>query len=114
VRRNLDRLFPRDLYGRIALALASLTLGPLFGFFSVAMLFRPKIQRPALEEWFIVSLEAFCLALAVFFACGFVWAVATPRRLERILEHVVAHLGITMCLFWIPFAIAAMWAMWSF
>lgn len=99
----LDGLFPRDLYGRIALGLASLTLGPAFAVAAVAI----AVGRPPgagfwwWALWAVLG-EVF-LALTLFFACGLVWALATPRWLERRRRGVVLKLAMALLLGLIPF-----------
>ena len=82
---TIENLFPRDGYGRIALGLSSITLGP----FSVGLFW-----LAAYGEFFgghhgwLARLTLFALgemgfALTLFFTCGLIWAIATPRWLER-------------------------------
>jgi hypothetical protein len=87
VNDRLDPLFPRDLYGRMALALASAFFGPICGVMAFASLFgaRPRPWQGVLEWLFLAIAEELFLALFLFFACGLIWALATPRWMERLL-----------------------------
>jgi hypothetical protein len=104
----VDQLFPRDTYGRIALALASLSFGPVFWVLAIALVFG---SRPGgvLDSLFLAVVEELFVALALFFACGLVSASATPRRLERLLGAVSQKLAIALALFTLPLCILGVW-----
>ena len=108
--RNISSLFPRDLYGRLSLGIASLFFGPLgaVGAFTFLVRARPKGITERLA--FIVVGELF-VAMALFFGCGLLWALATPQWLERLLAPVAKRLAIALALFSIPFGIMALWAL---
>jgi len=106
---RLDRLFPRDLYGRLALGIASLFFVPVATFLAFAMLFWARPQ--GVLGWLIVGTAAeLFMALALFFTCGLIWAMATPRWLERFLDSVTEKLAISLLLFILPLASVAVWA----
>jgi hypothetical protein len=111
VNDRLDPLFPRDLYGRIALALASAFFGPICGIIAFAPMFGARPRQGVLEGMFLAIVEELFLALFLFFACGLVWALATPRRMERVLEAVTRKLMLALGLFLVPFGILAAWAL---
>src|SRR5689334_8277403 len=97
-----SKLFPRDLYGRIALGIASLVLAPVGAAMFVALLTRPRPR--GVTEWLVVAVASeLSLALAIFFVCGLVWAVATPKWLEASLERVARRLTVALFLFMVPF-----------
>jgi len=109
--RNLYRLFPRDLYGRIALALASLFFGPISAVSLYALVFLNRPPQKLLDSLFWIICQELFLALSLFFACGLIWALATPRWLERSLHAVTQKLALALLLFMIPFGLLAFWAM---
>jgi hypothetical protein len=110
---RLEPLFPRDIYGRMALTLASLTFGPIFWLLAVVVVFgaRPGPQVVGWPEWcFLAVVGELSVALALFFACGLVWAIATPRWLEQVLDVVVTKLMMALGLFVLPFLGLCVWA----
>jgi hypothetical protein len=107
---DVEKVFPRDVYGRIALALASVILGPVFGFLAVVCLFaeaRPNV----LGRLFLLIFEELFIALSIFFACGLIWAMATPRWMECVLTAIVGKLAIALGLFAIPAGLFAAWVL---
>jgi hypothetical protein len=103
---SFDRLFPRDFYGRIALALGSLTLGPVCWFLAIVLLLGGKPD--GILGWLVLAVvEELFLALALFFTCGLIWSLATPQWLEPLLAGVAGRLGIALGLFAIPLCILA-------
>ena len=111
---EIERLFPRDLYGRIALALASLFFGPFCWLVAFGVLFgsrRGGLPNDVPGWLFLAVVEELFLSLALFFACGLVWALASPRWLERLLDAVAWKLVIALGLFLVPFCILAAWAL---
>jgi hypothetical protein len=106
----MDQLFPRDLYGRIALALASLFFGPICGIMAFALLFGARPQG-VLVGLFLAVIEELFVALSLFFACGLVWALATPRWLEKLLKPVCTKLVFALGLVIVPLCILAAWAL---
>jgi hypothetical protein len=110
VERKLDQLFPRDLYGHIALALASLCFGPVCWAMAIALLFG---SRPGgvPDRLFLTVVEELVVALSLFFACGLVWALATPRRLERLFGAVAKNLAVALGLLALPLGILGAWAL---
>lgn len=105
----MDQLFPRDLYGRIALALASLFFGPICWIMAIALLFGPR-PGDVLDWLFLAVVEELVVALSLFFACALVWALATPRWLKRLLEIVAKKLAVALGLFAMPLLIVGVWA----
>lgn len=106
---KIELLFPRDVYGRIALAIASLSFGPVCWLMAIDLLFGSLPDGP-LEWLFLAAVEQVIVTLGLYFACGLVWALAKPRWLERLLERVtkkvtVVALGLLCVLFLAPFAI---------
>jgi hypothetical protein len=105
----MDELFARDPYGRIALALASLTFGPVSWVLTIALVFG---SRPGgvLECLFLAFVEELLVSLSLFFACGLIWALATPRWLETLLGVVGKKVAIALGLFALPLCILGVWA----
>ncbi|MBI5758542.1 MAG: hypothetical protein HZA46_08500 [Planctomycetales bacterium] len=104
-----EKLFPRDVLGRIALALIALLFGPISGAFLFAMLFVQNRQNP--DRWVRLVIVEVALAFFTFSVVGLIWAIATPRWLESALPRVAARLGIAIGIGFIPFAIVALWAL---
>jgi hypothetical protein len=77
---------------------------------AVALLFGAR-PADALEMLFLAFAEELFVALALFFACGLVWALAAPRWLEGLLEGVTRKLALALGLFMVPFTILAVWAL---
>lgn len=107
---NITPLFPRDLYGRLALGIASLLFVPLGSLGAYAFLIRAR-PKGIIERLAFMATGEMLLAMALFFGCGFIWAVATPQWLERLLAPVANRLLIALALFWLPFCILALWAL---
>jgi hypothetical protein len=105
----MDQLFPRDTYGRIALALASLFFGPVCWVLALALVFG---SRPGgvLEWLFLAIAEELLLALSLFFACALIWTLATPGWLERLLGAVAKKVAVALGLFALPLSILGVWA----
>jgi len=105
---RIGKLFPRDWYGRIALALASLCLGPASWFMVVACL--PGAGPVGVMRRVILAIvEELFLALALFFTFGLVWALATPHWMESFLYGVSKKLNIALALFAISLLALAAW-----
>jgi hypothetical protein len=106
----LSPLFPRDLFGRIGLALASLFFAPLgiLGAYLFIVQGHPKGIVAKLTN--IVVGELF-LTMAFYFICGLVWALATPQWLERILPAVTQKFLLAMIVFIVPFSLLAIWVL---
>jgi hypothetical protein len=106
----MDRLFPRDLYGRLALGLASLVLFPVGAFGAGALMLG---RAPGnVQEWLIFAIaEELFVAWTVFFGCGLIWAVATPRWLENCLESVAKRLSMALALVMVPFGLLVLWTL---
>lgn len=81
---QLDGLFPRDLFGRLALGLVSLLLAPASGLILFSLVFGPGVKPLAWHDRIaLLLLEEFLLGLFLFFSVGLLWAIAAPRWLER-------------------------------
>lgn len=93
-----EKLFPRDRLGRVALALVSVVLGPVCGAMAIALVFGERPIPSALGWLLWAILEEIALALALYFACALIWAIATPRWLERRLPGVARTVAIVMAL----------------
>jgi hypothetical protein len=106
VERGIDQLFPRDLYGRVALALASLSFGPICWVMAIALLLGSRPDG-ALEWLFLTVVEELFVALALFFAAGLVWSFAMPRWLEGLLQAIARKLAVAIGLFGVPLCILA-------
>jgi hypothetical protein len=108
--KRFDSLFPRDLYGRLALGIASVFFFPLSCFIVVAILTRPPPQ--SLAEWLALAIvgQVF-FAMALFFGGGLIWALATPRWLEGFLELAASRLLLALLLFMLPFGCLAIWSL---
>jgi len=112
VNAKQDRVFPRDICGRLALGIASAFLAPIFGFVLFAIALNPDLRR-TFEGWlWMAIIEEMVLALFLFFSCGLIWALAMPRWLERCLDSAMRKLTIALMLFWIPYSIVALWSLW--
>jgi hypothetical protein len=109
VEGGIDQLFPRDRYGRIALALASLSFGPICWVMAIALLLGSRPDG-ALEWLFLAVVEELFVALALFFAAGFVWSLATPCWLEGLLQAIAKKVAVALGLFVVPLWILAAWA----
>jgi hypothetical protein len=96
-RRSIEQLFPRDLAGRIALAVSSLFFVPVSGFLFYGMIRKP-FPANGLDKAFHLIVEELLGALFLFFAVGFIWAIATPRWLEPILRSAETKLSIGLLL----------------
>jgi len=107
---NISPLFPRDLFGRLALGIASLFFVTLGTMGAYTFLVRARPNGIVEKLTFILVGELF-VAMALFFGCGLVWAVATPRWLESLLAPVAKRLMIALAVFVIPFGIVALWAL---
>jgi hypothetical protein len=100
--KRMSRLFPRDLYGRLALGIASLLLCPLGTLGAVSCFFGAGPR--GLDHWLVRAMAGeLCVAFALFFGSGLVWAVATPNWLENLLEPVAKKMAIALFLFWLSF-----------
>ena len=99
--RGLEKLFPSDLYGRIALGLASLIFGPMFGIGALALF---NMRPQGVLDWILVlTAEELLIALSLFFACDLIWALAKPRWMEQFLNVITRKLFIAVLLFMVPF-----------
>jgi hypothetical protein len=109
---NMDnsRLFPRDLYGRIALFISSLFFVPI-GFLGAYMFLVKARPRGIIERLLLSAAGNFLMALSLFFLCGFIWAVATPKWLENLLGTATRRLAFAMVVFVVPFAVLVGWAL---
>jgi hypothetical protein len=107
---RLERLFPSDPYGRIALGLASLTFGPVCWVMALALLLG---HWPGdVGAWLLLAFaEQLFAALSLFFACGLIWALATPRWLEGLLLVVAQKVAVALGLFALPLCALAAWAL---
>lgn len=107
---DVSRLFPRDPYGRIALFIASTFFVPVFG--SAAYMFLFTAKPHSVAEWVCCKFLGELFAVAtLFFLCGFIWALATPHWLERLLESVAKKFILAVALFMVPFGVMAIWAL---
>lgn len=100
---RVEKLFPSDVYGRIALALASLFFGTPCWLVAFGILFAHLTgRRPAargVEQWLVVLIvEELSLSFGLFFACGLLWALAKPHWLRRHLPTVATKLALAMAL----------------
>ena len=107
---DTSRLFPRDPHGRLALAIASLFFLPLgtIGAYTFLCRAQPKGIMERLTSFALVDLS---VSMVLFFGCGLIWALATPRWLERLLICIAKRLVIAMALFMLPFGMMALWAL---
>jgi hypothetical protein len=107
---DTSRLFPRDLYGRIALAIASLFFLPLGLIGAYTCMFRAQ-PKGVIERLTCFVVGELFVALVLFFGCGLIWALMTPRWLEHLLGCIAKRLIIALVLFMLPFGIMALWAL---
>src|SRR4051812_9091536 len=80
---DLSKLLPRDCLGRIALIISGVFFAPLM--LGAALMVLDSI--PGKKVWETICLAAAAdvlLGLALFFLCGLVWAIFTPRWIERV------------------------------
>lgn len=105
---NLDKIFPRDFYGRVSLGLTGVVISPCAGFMSLVLL-----QRETPREWepwfYMLVAQEFFLALFLYFSCSLIWALATPAWMEKILLAVHKRMGIALALFALPLCIGFLW-----
>jgi hypothetical protein len=87
MRYDINKFYPRDVYGRIALGIASAVLGTIggAGLYWYWTHLVPLIQADVAVLLIRGLLTEFVLASTLFGACGLLWAVATPHWFEPIL-----------------------------
>jgi hypothetical protein len=103
-------LFPHDILGRLALLLSSILFVPIGGM--GAYMFLVKARPQGWAEWLMIRAAGnLLLALALFFTCGFIWAMTTPRWLENLLQPVARRLVLALAAFAIPFGVMTFWAL---
>jgi hypothetical protein len=102
--------FPRDAFGRVVIALASAFFGILFWSLAVAVIYGAKPDG-ALELMFFVAAEELFFVLALLCTCGLIWALATPRWMERALDAIVRKLLLALALFAIPLFALGIWTL---
>jgi hypothetical protein len=77
-----------------------------------ASVFLIRARAQGLFEWLVQKVAGqLFLAMALFFLCGLIWAVAVPRWLEAFLASVSQRLVLALGVFFVPFAILAIWAL---
>jgi hypothetical protein len=103
-----EKLFPRDLFGRIALGLVSLLFTPISGAFVWVSLF--SIGGGNADWWSRLLITEIALAFFVWSVVGLIWAIATPRWLESALPRVALRLMIAIFVGFGAFGITAVWA----
>ena len=108
---RVDWLFPRDPSGRIALALASTFFEPISWSLIVALGIGARPGRGPLERLLWLIIEELFLGLSLFFACGLIGTLATPLRVETMLESVAKKLALAMGRSLVPLAILVAWAL---
>ena len=107
--QSWEKLFPRDIPGRIALALIGLLFAPISGSLLVAMLFSPEGQNA--DGWVRLLVVEVALAFFTFSIAALIWAVATPCWLESALPRVARNVAIALFVGFLPFAIVGIWAL---
>ena len=75
----MNRLFPRNSYGRIALALSGAFFLPVSLFPLILFLFHAPAPQGALASLFRILLTEFFTALLLFSLVSLIWAAATPQ-----------------------------------
>jgi len=103
--RDGSQFFPRDFPDRVVLGTGSSALGAASVVCAWMCFFhtRPKLLG---ERIFVAASGELLVALSLFFVVGLIWAVATPRWLERFLSLVFGHLVISFLVFLVPFGVA--------
>lgn len=108
---RVDRVFPRDICGRIALGVASAFFVPVSGWVLIAIALNTELHR-TVETWIWATLVSeLAISLLLFFGCGLIWALATPRWLEKFLHGATRKLALALFLFWTPFAVLSIWSL---
>ncbi len=108
---ELDRVFPRDVCGRLALGIASAFFVPLSCFILIAIALNTELHR-TVETWIWATLVSeLALALLIFFGCGLIWALATPRWLEKFLHGATKKIAVALFLFIMPFSVLGIWSL---
>jgi hypothetical protein len=109
MKSDTSSLFPRDFYGRLALATSALFFVPIGSLGDYMFLVKAKPKGLG-ERLMIDAAGNLLLALALFFICGLVWAVTTPRWIEDLLGTFTRRLLFALMTFVVPFSVSAIWA----
>ena len=81
----------------------SLFWGPIATIGAVTAVLEGRPKNVA--DWLILTaFEELCVAIALYCGCGIIWAVATPRRMEKLAEPVGKRLVIALAVVLVPFA----------
>jgi hypothetical protein len=112
MRPGLEKLFPRDVYGRIELFITSTVLGALGSAGCLAILFAAAAPVGWKEILIRIVFVELAITWTLFFACGFIWSIATPRWIESTLEMVTNRFLIALAVF-MPFNLIAIWILMS-
>jgi len=107
MKRGVDRLFPRSAFGRIVLGLASFFCAPFFCLTAIKFIVVRKWPDDWLGWLYYLLVEELLLALATYFTCGLIWAVAMPRWLEKLKEASAKRLGFAIRLYLWGFCVLA-------
>lgn len=108
----MNRLFPRNSYGRIALALSGAFFLPVSLFPLILFLFHAPAPQGAFAWFFRVLLTEFFTALFLFSFVCLIWAAATPQWLERMLQQIASKLTVAIGLLALSGAVVVFYQMW--
>ena len=97
--RKFWNQFPRDPAGRFIVGYSAALPGLLCGW-AYFGLRQDAAPNESLVVWFLRStVEAAALALTVYYVSRLIWAIAMPRWLEWISEHIVNHMLVALWVF---------------
>ena len=99
--------FPEDATGRVALGIAAAFFLPVCAMYLFSSWFLAPRPRDWLGWVFAFLCQELFIALFQFFACGLLWAIATPRFLRPLLSRSADRLSLALFLFSLPAAVVA-------
>ena len=109
---DLNRLFPRNRYGRIALTLSGTFFLAVSIFPLILFLFHAPVPQGAFAWLFRILLTEFFTALLLFSLASLIWAAATPQWLESMLQKIASKIAVAIGLLALSGAVVAFYQMW--
>ena len=106
--RDVSKLLPKDIPGRIALVLCAIFMAPICGFFGYILL-TSHHRRNLGESICLVAAGEILIGLSLFFLCGLVWAICTPKWVEWLTEHIFTHIALAFLVALVPLVGAMIW-----
>lgn len=97
--RERGFVLPEGTYGRIAMALTSVTLGVPAVLSTYALLFPPRQPNGIPATVLKVVVESFMFWLSVFCVIGLIWAIARPRWADCFLKAAAGKTVLSLGLF---------------